>query len=86
MSEDMITYKILLLGDSMVGKSTFIIRFCEGKFEDETFISTIGLDTKTKYIYYIKIIKFSLKSGIQLGKNVFIVLQKIHLKELMVSY
>ena len=45
----MITYKILLLGDSMVGKSTFIIRFCEGKFEDETFISTIGLDTKTKY-------------------------------------
>ena len=52
MSEDMITYKILLLGDSMVGKSTFIIRFCEGKFEDETFISTIGLDTKTKYILH----------------------------------
>ena len=45
----MITYKILVLGDSMVGKSAFILRFCENKFEEDS-LSTIGLDTKTKFI------------------------------------
>ena len=49
MSEDIIKYKILVLGDSNVGKSAFILRFCEDKFEDDS-LSTIGLDTKTKFI------------------------------------
>ena len=48
----MISYKILLLGDSQVGKTAFIRRFCDGKFEDESSISTIGIDTKTKYIMH----------------------------------
>ena len=49
MSKEMITYKILLLGDSSVGKTAFILRFCEGKFEDDS-LTTIGLDSKTKFV------------------------------------
>ena len=45
MSEGMITYKILFLGDSSVGKTAFIIRFCDGKFEEDS-LTTIGLDKK----------------------------------------
>ena len=45
----MITFKIMLLGDSSVGKTAFILRFCDGKFEDDT-LTTIGLDTKTKFV------------------------------------
>ena len=52
MSETIISYKILLLGDTQVGKTAFIRRFCDGKFEDESSISTIGLDTKTKFIMH----------------------------------
>jgi len=49
MSKGMITFKIMLLGDSSVGKTAFILRFCDNKFEDES-ITTIGLDTKTKFV------------------------------------
>ena len=45
----MIIYKILVLGDSTVGKTAFIVRFCEDKFDDDT-LSTIGVDIKTKFI------------------------------------
>ena len=45
----MIIFKIMLLGDSSVGKTAFILRFCDGKFEDDC-ITTIGLDTKTKFV------------------------------------
>ena len=45
----MITFKIMFLGDSSVGKTAFILRFCDGKFDDDT-ITTIGLDTKTKFV------------------------------------
>ena len=44
-----ITFKTLLLGDSEVGKTSFILRFCEDKFEENS-LTTIGLDTKKKYI------------------------------------
>ena len=47
--EEVITFKILLLGDSEVGKSSFILRFCEDTFREDS-LTTIGLDTKTKYI------------------------------------
>ena len=49
MSEGMITYKILFLGDSSVGKTAFIIRFCDGKFEEDS-LTTIGLDKKAKSV------------------------------------
>ena len=49
MSSDMITYKVLVLGDSSVGKTAFIVRFCEEKFDSDN-LSTIGVDIKTKFI------------------------------------
>ncbi len=50
-NEDYLNYKIILLGDSSVGKTSLINRFCNSKFE-ESLTSTIGVDTKTKYIKY----------------------------------
>ena len=41
--------KILTLGDTMVGKSSIVLRFAEDKFDDNQF-ATIGIDFKTKYI------------------------------------
>ena len=49
MSNDMIVYKILLLGDTTVGKTAFILRFWENKFEEGS-LSTIGVDIKTKFL------------------------------------
>ena len=49
MSNQMITFKIILLGDSTVGKTAFIIRFCDGKFGEDS-LTTIGLDRKAKFI------------------------------------
>ena len=40
-------YKILLLGNSGVGKSSFFIRLFEDSFS-ETHVPTIGIDFKTK--------------------------------------
>ena len=45
----MIRYKILVLGDSTVGKTAFIVRFCEGRFAEDS-LTTIGLDSKVKFI------------------------------------
>ena len=48
---EILSYKIILLGDSTVGKTSLLIRFCESKF-NENCTSTIGVDTKTKYVRY----------------------------------
>ena len=48
------TYKILLLGDSSVGKTCFIKRYIDGTFQD-AYLSTIGFDYKNKTV--------TLKSG-----------------------
>ena len=45
----MITYKVITLGDSKVGKTAFILRFCEDRFLEES-LSTVGLDVKIKFI------------------------------------
>ena len=42
-------FKILLIGDSAVGKTAILNRFIDDKF-NETFISTIGVDFKIKSI------------------------------------
>lgn len=44
-----LVYKILLLGDSTVGKSCFLMRYSENIFM-ENYVTTIGLDYKLKYI------------------------------------
>ena len=41
--------KILTLGDTMVGKSSIVLRFSDNKFDDNIF-ATIGIDFKTKFI------------------------------------
>jgi len=41
--------KLLLLGDSAVGKSSLLVRLCDGKF-DSNFVLTIGVDFKLKMI------------------------------------
>eukprot|EP00747_Dinoflagellata_sp_TGD_P184176 gnl/TRDRNA2_/TRDRNA2_39577_c0_seq1.p2 gnl/TRDRNA2_/TRDRNA2_39577_c0~~gnl/TRDRNA2_/TRDRNA2_39577_c0_seq1.p2 ORF type:complete len:204 (+),score=50.08 gnl/TRDRNA2_/TRDRNA2_39577_c0_seq1:104-715(+) len=41
--------KLLLLGDSAVGKSSLLMRFCEQRF-DTNFVLTIGVDFKWKQV------------------------------------
>jgi len=41
------TFKIVLIGDSGVGKSCILLRFADDKF-NETFITTIGVDFRFK--------------------------------------
>lgn len=48
-NQDVLSFKIILLGDSTVGKTSLILRFCDDKFM-EIGTSTIGVDTKTKDI------------------------------------
>ena len=43
-------YKILILGDSSVGKTCFLMRYADNIFQ-ETHMSTIGIDYKLKNIY-----------------------------------
>ena len=42
-----IVYKVLLLGDSTVGKTCFLLRYCDKTFQD-AHLSTIGLDYRVK--------------------------------------
>ncbi|CAF1256146.1 unnamed protein product [Rotaria sordida] len=42
-------FKLLIIGDSGVGKSSFLLRFVEDIF-DESYIATIGVDFKTRTI------------------------------------
>ena len=44
-------FKIILLGNSSIGKTSLILRYCKGKF-DECGVSTVGVDTQLKYIKY----------------------------------
>ena len=46
MSDDCV-YKVLLLGDSTVGKTCFLLRYCDKRFQ-EAHLSTIGLDYRLK--------------------------------------
>jgi small GTP-binding protein len=41
--------KILVIGESAVGKSCLLLRYTDDKFQ-ETFMTTIGVDFKTKFI------------------------------------
>ena len=47
--KDLYIFKIMLIGDSSVGKDLLISKFCEAKF-DEIGKATVGIDTKTKFI------------------------------------
>ena len=46
------TVKILLIGESSVGKSSLLIRFADDSFSPEL-LSTVGIDYKIKTLSYI---------------------------------
>ena len=46
MTDDYV-YKVILLGDSTVGKTCFLLRYCDKTFQ-EAHLSTIGLDYRLK--------------------------------------
>ena len=47
--EEIISFKLMLLGDTSVGKTSFILRFCDDKFDEDS-LTTIGIDQKNKYV------------------------------------
>ena len=47
--DDYHLFKILLLGDSAVGKSCLLLRYCENSFQ-ESHLTTIGLDFRLKTV------------------------------------
>eukprot|EP00928_Gymnodinium_smaydae_P087829 TRINITY_DN72022_c0_g1_i1.p2 TRINITY_DN72022_c0_g1~~TRINITY_DN72022_c0_g1_i1.p2 ORF type:complete len:203 (+),score=45.16 TRINITY_DN72022_c0_g1_i1:67-675(+) len=42
-------FKLLIIGDSGVGKSSILLRFCDDEFNEKQ-ASTIGVDFKTKFL------------------------------------
>ena len=51
MSNDEIILKILILGDMSVGKTTLLLKYIDN-YTPELYISTLGIDYKTKNIVY----------------------------------
>ena len=43
-------FKILMLGNAMVGKASFLVRYTEGVFRDAT-ISTVGMGLANKVVF-----------------------------------
>ena len=42
-------YKILILGDATVGKTSILVRYIDNKFEKDS-LATLGVDVKYKYV------------------------------------
>lgn len=49
MSQHLPVYKVVIIGDGNVGKTTLIRRYCEGRFEQSR-VMTIGVDFQTKNV------------------------------------
>ena len=43
-------FKILMLGNAMVGKTSFLVRYTQGVFRDAT-ISTVGMELTYKAVF-----------------------------------
>ena len=84
-TESELVYKILLLGDSEVGKSCFLMRYSDNIFV-ENYITTIGLDYKLKYVQLDSGETLKSNYGIQLAKIDIGLLPKIIIKALMEFY
>lgn len=55
-------FKLVLIGDSGVGKTCIIFRFVENKF-DSSFITTIGIDFKIRTVEIGKLCYLILERG-----------------------
>ena len=55
-------FKLVLIGDSGVGKTCIIFRFVENKF-DSSFITTIGIDFKIRTVEIGKLCYLLLERG-----------------------
>eukprot|EP00940_MAST-03C_sp_MAST-3C-sp2_P002777 g2777.t1 len=42
--------KLIIIGDTAVGKTSLVIRYCDGGFDPKTYLSTVGVDFKTKVV------------------------------------
>ncbi len=42
-------FKVIIIGDSGVGKTNILTRYCEGIFKD-SYVATIGIDFKVKVV------------------------------------
>jgi len=42
--------KLIIIGDTSVGKTSLVVRYCDGGFEPKTYLSTVGVDFKTKVV------------------------------------
>ncbi|XP_052071534.1 ras-related protein Rab-26-like isoform X3 [Mytilus californianus] len=47
---DEVFYKVMLIGDSGVGKTCLLVRFKDGAFLSGSFISTVGIDFRNKVV------------------------------------
>ena len=43
-------YKVLIVGNSGVGKTAFLMRYCDDNFS-QSFVATVGIDFKVKNMY-----------------------------------
>lgn len=43
-------YKILIVGNSGVGKTAFLVRYCDNAFSP-AFVATVGIDFKVKTVF-----------------------------------
>jgi small GTP-binding protein len=49
MTQKNISFKYLVVGDSGVGKTSLLVRYCEDSFQAD-YLSTIGVDFKIKRV------------------------------------
>jgi Ras-related protein Rab-8A len=42
--------KLIIIGNTAVGKTSLVVRYCDGGFEPKTYLSTVGVDFKTKVV------------------------------------
>ncbi len=68
-------FKILLLGDSSVGKSCLLLRYCDEKFQD-LHLATIGLDFRLKTIYLENKKKLKVQIWDTAGQDRFLAITK----------